>query len=121
MNQKLGSRMLQKMGHEVTLAANGQLAVDAVRAKRFDLILMDIQMPVLGGIDATRAIRELEQGEPRTPIIAMTAHAMAGDAEKFLAAGMDGYVSKPIQAGVLRAEIDRLTQSKINSEVKVNS
>ncbi|HEY4818353.1 MAG TPA: PAS domain S-box protein [Candidatus Acidoferrum sp.] len=112
-NQKLGIRMLEKMGHEVTLAANGQIAVDAVHSRHFDLILMDIQMPVLSGIDATRAIREWEQGEPRTPIIAMTAHAMAGDAEKFLAAGMDGYVSKPIQAGVLRAEIDRLTQSTI--------
>jgi CheY-like chemotaxis protein len=107
-NQKLGIRMLEKMGHEVTLAANGQIAVDTVRAKRFDLILMDIQMPVLSGIDATRAIREFEQGN-RTPIIAMTAHAMSGDAEKFRAAGMDGYVSKPIRAGVLRAEMHRLT------------
>jgi CheY-like chemotaxis protein/HPt (histidine-containing phosphotransfer) domain-containing protein len=115
-NQKLGIRMLEKMGHRVTLAANGQIAVDAVRSKRFDLILMDIQMPVLSGIDATRAIRELEQGRQHTPVIAMTAHAMAGDAEKFLAAGMDGYVSKPIQAGVLRAEIDRLTESKITNE-----
>jgi len=115
-NQKLGIRMLEKMGHDVTLAVNGQIAIDTVRSKQFDLILMDIQMPVLSGIDTTRAIRQWEHGRRRTPIIAMTAHAMAGDAERFLAAGMDGYVSKPIQASVLRAEMDRLTQSKIPSE-----
>jgi CheY-like chemotaxis protein/HPt (histidine-containing phosphotransfer) domain-containing protein len=115
-NQKLGTRMLEKMGHTVTLALNGQVAVDAVRMQRFDLILMDIQMPVLSGLDATRAIRAWEQGRPHTPIIAMTAHAMAGDAEKFLGAGMDGYVSKPIDVGILRAEIDRLTQSKSEAE-----
>jgi two-component system sensor histidine kinase/response regulator len=112
-NQKLGVRMLEKMGHDVTLAVNGQIALDTVRSRQFDLILMDIQMPVLSGIDTTRAIRKWEQGRRRTPIIAMTAHAMAGDAERFLAAGMDGYVSKPIQVGILRAEIDRLTQSEI--------
>src|SRR6266850_232311 len=115
-NQKLGIRMLEKMGHTVTLALNGQIAVDIVRSQRFDLILMDIQMPVLSGLDATRAIRAWEQGRPHTPIIAMTAHAMAGDAEKFLGAGMDGYVSKPIDVGILRAEIDRLTQSKVANE-----
>src|SRR5712672_1998526 len=115
-NQKLGTRMLEKMGHTVTLALNGQIAVDIVRSQRFDLILMDIQMPVLSGLDATRAIRGWEQGRPHTPIIAMTAHAMAGDAEKFLVAGMDGYVSKPIDVGILRAEINRLTQSKIANE-----
>jgi CheY-like chemotaxis protein/HPt (histidine-containing phosphotransfer) domain-containing protein len=115
-NQKLGVRMLEKMGHEVTLAVNGEMALDTLRSKQFDLILMDIQMPVLSGIDTTRAIREWEQGRRRTPIIAMTAHAMAGDAERFRGAGMDGYVSKPIQPGILRAEIDRLTQSKIMIE-----
>jgi two-component system sensor histidine kinase/response regulator len=115
-NQKLGVRMLEKMGHTVTLALNGQVAVDTVRTQRFDLILMDIQMPVLSGVDATHAIRAWEQGRAHTPIIAMTAHAMAGDAEKFLGAGMDGYVSKPIDVAILRAEIDRLMQSKIASE-----
>jgi two-component system sensor histidine kinase/response regulator len=99
-NQKLGISMLEKMGHDVTLAANGQLAVDAVRSKQFDLILMDIQMPVLSGLDATRAIRAWERGRRRTPILAMTAHAMAGDAQKSLAAGMDGYVSQPVDVAV---------------------
>jgi CheY-like chemotaxis protein len=117
-NQKLGIRLLEKMGHQVTLAVNGQEAVDAFRSHQFDLIVMDIQMPVLSGIDATRAIRDLEKtGNRRTPIIAMTAHAMAGDADKFLDAGMDGYVSKPVQIEILAAEIDRLTHAKVNPEV----
>ena len=116
-NQKLGMRMLEKMGHEVTLAANGKQAIEAVQSRSFELILMDIQMPVLSGVDATRLIREWETSRGRrTPIIAMTAHAMAGDAEKFLAAGMDAYVSKPIRIGILRAEIDRLTTAKITQE-----
>jgi PAS domain S-box-containing protein len=116
-NQKLGIHILEKMGYQVTLAVNGQLAVDAVRSRQFDVILMDIQMPVLSGIDATHAIREWEKDHGRrTPIIAMTAHAMAGDAEKFLDAGMDGYVSKPIQVNVLKAEIDRLAPTKRNQE-----
>jgi CheY-like chemotaxis protein len=114
-NQKLGLRMLENMGHSVTLAVNGQQAVKFAQSATFDLIIMDIQMPVLSGIDATHAIREWEKGRGRrTPIIAMTAHAMTGDAEKFLAAGMDGYISKPVQSGVLRAEIDRLTHSRLS-------
>ena len=118
-NQKLGISLLEKMGHEVTLAANGLVAADAVRSRQFDLILMDIQMPVLSGLDATHAIRAWEQGRQRTPIIAMTAHAMVGDAEKFMAAGMDGYVSKPIEIGILRAEIDRLSQPNIANEKEI--
>ena len=118
-NQKLGISLLEKMGHEVTLAVNGLIAVDSVRSTQFDLILMDIQMPVLSGLDATHAIRAWQQGRQRTPIIAMTAHAMAGDAERFMAAGMDGYVSKPIDVGLLRAEIDRLSQPKITNEREI--
>jgi len=118
-NQKLGINLLEKMGHEVTLAVNGLIAVDSARSRQFDLILMDIQMPVLSGLDATHAIRAWERGRQRTPIIAMTAHAMAGDAEKFMAAGMDGYVSKPIDVGILRAEIDRLLQPNIAKEKDV--
>jgi CheY-like chemotaxis protein/HPt (histidine-containing phosphotransfer) domain-containing protein len=91
---------------------NGEEAIEMLRLKTFDLVLMDIQMPTMGGVEATRLIRE---GEQRTgthiPIIAMTAHAMAGDAEKYLQSGMDGYVSKPIQVNFLRAEIDRLTKN----------
>ena len=122
-NQKLGLHMLRKMGHQVTLAADGHQAVDAVRSRSFDLILMDIQMPVLSGIDATRAIREWERKQlcARTPIIAMTAHAMAGDAERFLALGMDGYVSKPVRVSLLDAEIHRLTHSNTDQRSSMMS
>ena len=111
-NQKLALRLLEKMGHHVVLAVNGKEAIEMLRLRSFDLVLMDIQMPVLGGVEATRKIRKEEQSSGgHIPIIAMTAHAMAGDAEKYLLAGMDGYVSKPIQVDLLRAEIDRLTKN----------
>jgi CheY-like chemotaxis protein len=111
-NQKLALRLLEKMGHHVVLAVNGEEAIEMLRLRPFDLVLMDIQMPVLGGVEATRKIRKEEQSSgAHTPIIAMTAHAMAGDAEKYLLSGMDGYVSKPIQVDLLRAEIERLTKN----------
>jgi PAS domain S-box-containing protein len=108
-NQKLAIHLLEKMGHHVTLAVNGREAVDTFKRNTFDAILMDIQMPVMSGVEATHEIRERERASGgHIPIIAMTAHAMAGDAEKYLSAGMDGYVSKPVRTGLLRAEIDRL-------------
>jgi signal transduction histidine kinase/ligand-binding sensor domain-containing protein/DNA-binding response OmpR family regulator len=98
-NQKLSVKLLEKMGHEVTVANNGRLAMDYLRNNHVDLIFMDVHMPELDGYAATRAIRAWEKtrgmGE-HVPIIAMTASAMAGDREKCLQAGMDGYVSKPI-------------------------
>jgi two-component system sensor histidine kinase/response regulator len=110
-NQKLAIRLLEKMGHRVVLAVNGEEAIEKLRQGSLDLVLMDIQMPVMGGVEATRMIRE---GERKTgthiPILAMTAHAMSGDAEKCLQNGMDGYISKPIRSDLLRAEIDRLTK-----------
>jgi two-component system, sensor histidine kinase and response regulator len=110
-NQRLAIHLLEKMGHEVSLAVNGKEAVDILRQKSFDMVLMDIQMPVMGGIEATRRIREAEQKTGRhIPIIAVTAHAMAGDAEKYLQSGMDGYVSKPVGSDLLRAEIGRLAK-----------
>jgi two-component system sensor histidine kinase/response regulator len=110
-NQKLAMRLLEKMGHRVTLAVNGREALELLKPNSFDLVLMDIQMPEMGGVEATQKIRDAEhQSGGHIPIIAMTAHAMAGDAQKYLSAGMDGYVSKPVQAGFLRAEIDRLAQ-----------
>jgi two-component system, sensor histidine kinase and response regulator len=114
-NQKLAMHLLEKMGHQVKLAVNGREAIELWQANTFDLILMDIQMPVMGGVEATQWIRESElKTGGHIPIVAMTAHAMAGDAERYLSSGMDGYVSKPVRSGLLRAEIDRLTETSIH-------
>jgi two-component system sensor histidine kinase/response regulator len=108
-NQKFAVRSLTKAGHTVILANNGQEAVDLWAAEPFHAVLMDIQMPVLDGYDATEEIRRRETAAGHhTPIIAMTAHAMKGDKEKCLAAGMDGYVTKPIKSKVMLAEIARV-------------
>jgi CheY-like chemotaxis protein len=98
-NQKLASIMLGHLGVEVTVAEHGQEALDRLAAQTFDLVLMDCQMPVLDGYEATAAVRarEARDGRPHLPIIAMTANAMAGDRDKCLAAGMDDHVAKPIQ------------------------
>jgi CheY-like chemotaxis protein len=96
-NQRLASSLLERRGHKVVIANNGREAVEAVQRQSFDVVLMDVQMPEMGGFEATEAIRALEraQGE-QTPIIAMTAHAMKGDRERCLAAGMDEYLTKPL-------------------------
>jgi osomolarity two-component system sensor histidine kinase NIK1 len=98
-NQKLAVKILEKYHHVVTVVGNGWEAVEAVKAKKFDVILMDVQMPIMGGFEATRKIREYERGKGthRTPIIALTAHAMLGDREKCIQAEMDEYLSKPLQ------------------------
>ncbi len=97
-NQRLAIGLLEKHGHTVVVANHGAQAVEVYRSSKFDAVLMDVQMPVLDGIEATRKIRELEtQLDRRTPIIAMTAHAMTGDRERCLEAGMDDYISKPIR------------------------
>jgi CheY-like chemotaxis protein len=101
-NQRLVLRLLQKRGHTVVVACTGREALTISGREAFDLLLMDVQMPELNGLEATAAIREREQGSgQRIPIIALTAHAMQGDRDQCLAAGMDGYVSKPIQAHAL--------------------
>jgi CheY-like chemotaxis protein/HPt (histidine-containing phosphotransfer) domain-containing protein len=108
-NQKLARALLERAGHHVVVAENGQVAVDLVRESDFDVILMDVQMPVLGGFEATRAIREWEQKVGgHIPIIAVTARAMAGDREDCLAAGMDGYVAKPLRAAAVFEVIESL-------------
>jgi PAS domain S-box-containing protein len=96
-NQKLAVRLLEKAGHTARVVSNGREALAALECESFDLILMDVQMPEMDGLEATAVIRQREAGGRRTPIIAMTAHAMKGDRERFLSAGMDGYVAKPIQ------------------------
>jgi two-component system sensor histidine kinase/response regulator len=96
-NQRLAMRLLQKHGHHVTVVGNGLEALTALAEYAFDLVLMDVQMPEMDGFEATRLIRISEQQRGgRTPIIAMTAHAMKGDRERCLAAGMDDYLTKPI-------------------------
>jgi two-component system sensor histidine kinase/response regulator len=108
-NRKLASSILQRAGHNAILVVNGREAVDAVERERFDVVLMDVQMPVMGGFEATRLIREMEVGSGRrTPIIAVTAHAMKGDREACFEAGMDGFAPKPIQSAKLLEMLDRL-------------
>jgi signal transduction histidine kinase/ActR/RegA family two-component response regulator len=98
-NQKIASRFLEKEGHHVTLASNGRQALAALDRENFDVVLMDVQMPEMDGFEATAVIRARERDSgKRLPIIAMTAHAMKGDRERCLAAGMDGYIAKPITA-----------------------
>ena len=109
-NQTLESILLRRMGFDVSIANNGIEAIEAFSMRQFDLILMDIQMPEMGGVEATEIIRTLEKNQQlkHTPIIAVTANALKGDRERFLASGMDGYVSKPIAVEALRHEIERL-------------
>jgi two-component system, sensor histidine kinase and response regulator len=109
-NAKLAMVLLRKFGHRVSVAENGAIALTAYAREGFDLILMDVQMPEMSGLDATRQIRELERASGgHVPIIAMTANAMIGDREECLAAGMDDYVSKPIVPIDLAAAIERQT------------
>ncbi|WP_395745066.1 ATP-binding protein [Prosthecobacter sp.] len=101
-NQLVGARMLEKRGHLITLASNGQEALDFFKSSRFDAILMDVHMPGVNGYEATARIRELEKTSGgHVPIIAMTANAMKGDRERCLAAGMDDYISKPLRSAEL--------------------
>lgn len=112
-NQKLAVALLRKHGHEVHIANNGQEAIAAVRKNCFDLVLMDVQMPECDGLTATTRIREYERTIDRhTPIMAMTAHAMQGDRERCLEAGMDEYVSKPIRAALLFDKIAALVKTQ---------
>lgn len=114
-NQKLAMRLLDKQGYDVAVRGTGKQALEASERETFDLILMDIQMPEMDGLQATAQIRERETNTGQhIPIIAMTAHAMQGDRERFLAAGMDDYISKPIQA----RELYNLIQALAISESK---
>jgi CheY-like chemotaxis protein len=99
MNQKLATGLLEKHGHTVTVANNGREAVGATKSQSFDVVLMDVEMPEMDGLEATAVIRQEErQSGEHIPIIALTAHAMTGDRERCLEAGMDDYVSKPIRS-----------------------
>jgi signal transduction histidine kinase/CheY-like chemotaxis protein/HPt (histidine-containing phosphotransfer) domain-containing protein len=112
-NQKVAQKLLERLGLIVDVAENGEVALDKLREQPYTLVLMDCQMPVLDGYSATRRLREIEsgQGKPRTPVIAMTAHAMSGDRERCLQAGMDDYLTKPLDRQLLEQTLTRWMQN----------
>ncbi len=115
-NQRLAIRLLEKQGHHVTVASDGREALAAIEHEEFDVVLMDVQMPEMDGFEATAVIRAMERSTGRhLPIIAMTAHAMRGDRERCLAAGMDGYISKPIDLLELVKSIADCIQGSVAS------
>ena len=122
-NQRLVVRLLEKQGHHLTIAGNGREALERLEKESFDVVLMDVQMPEMDGFEATAAIRERERLTAKhVPIIAMTAHTMQGDRERCLAAGMDGYVSKPIKLQELIGAIEnRSSQEPLPEEVTAES
>ena len=108
MNQRVASGLLTRRGHHVTIAQDGREALARLEQEAFDLVLMDLQMPVMGGLDATIEIRRRERRpDGHVRIVAMTAHAMNSDRERCLAAGMDGYLSKPIDPPMLFAVVEQ--------------
>ncbi len=124
-NQKVAIDLLERRGHNVEVANNGREALAALEAKPFDVVLMDVQMPEMDGLQATRAIRENERETgDHVPIIALTAHAMTGDRERCLEAGMDDYVSKPLHADELYAAVEQVcdpTTAEARSEMKAEN
>jgi two-component system sensor histidine kinase/response regulator len=115
-NQRIAVRILEKMGWKVTAVSNGQEVLNLLSNQTFDVILMDDNMPLLSGIETTQVIRrEEKQTGQHVPVIAMTANAMAGDREKYLASGMDGYVSKPIDRNLLYEEIVNLVSQRLKN------
>ncbi|MGE0378311.1 MAG: response regulator, partial [Planctomycetaceae bacterium] len=118
-NQKLAIGLLRKFDHDVTVAADGVAALDLWKSRPFDLILMDVQMPHMDGLEATRLIRKREQASGlHIPIIAMTAHAMRGDEQRCRESGMDGYVAKPIRPEDLFNAIDEVVGNDVDQTVR---
>jgi CheY-like chemotaxis protein len=118
----IGVKLLEKLGHFVFVAADGQVAFEEVKRQHFDLVLMDLQMPEMDGYAATRAIREWEKGSGRyIPIIAMTAHAMNRDKENCFAAGMDAHVAKPVNLTELEEQIRLVLRRRSGPSVESGS
>lgn len=116
-NQRVATALLEKWGHRVTIASNGRQAIAAAAAGHFDLILMDVQMPEMDGLEATASIRQRELIDGgHMPIVALTAHAMKGDRDRCLAAGMDAYVTKPIRSKELQRVIDEVTSHSADAK-----
>ena len=118
-NQMLATRLLRKRGHTVVVVQNGQEAVDAIESHAFDLALLDVQMPIMDGLTAAGLIRQKEAstGRSRLPLVAVTAHAMNGDREHCLEAGMDAYVSKPLSPQKLMDVIKEIQASRAEVQV----
>jgi len=114
-NQKVARLMLKKLGYRADLASNGREVLQAISKKSYDVILMDVQMPEMDGLEATRAILDLNL-EKRPKILAMTAYALEGDKERCLLAGMDGYISKPVQLEELKSALFCLKKSSRGEE-----
>src|SRR6516164_5499155 len=124
-NQTLAMRILERLGHKVQVVNNGKEALGRAQGEEFDVILMDVQMPEMDGLEATTAIRDAEASTGKhVPIVAMTAHAMKGDREKCLSAGMDGYLSKPIRIDELKqamSEVKKTQNAEQSLEWKENT
>jgi CheY-like chemotaxis protein len=106
-NQRIALRILEKAGYQAEAVSDGRQALEALAKNHYDLVLMDVQMPEMDGFQATMEIRRLEAATRRTPVVAMTANAMAGDRERCLAAGMDDYISKPVRREELHEVVRR--------------
>jgi CheY-like chemotaxis protein/HPt (histidine-containing phosphotransfer) domain-containing protein len=119
-NQKVAVRMLGKLGCRVDVAKNGREAVEMAAETAYDVIFMDCQMPEMDGYEATRLIREREGEGRHTPIVALTAHAMAGDRERCLAAGMDDYLSKPVPREGMEAVLRRYADAELSDEAALH-
>jgi PAS domain S-box-containing protein len=120
-NQEVAVHLIERRGHSVIVAENGREAVEAIERHKFDLVLMDVQMPEMGGLEATRVIREKEKGSGRhLPIIAMTAHAMQGDREQCIESGMDGYLAKPIDPKTFLQTVEGISARSVGSESAEN-
>lgn len=107
-NRKLADLLFKRQGFNLDFAVNGEAALESAVSGSYDLIFMDIEMPIMGGLEATRRIQD-EMGDSAPPIIALTAHAMDGDRERFMEAGMSDYLTKPIDLGALQEIISRHT------------
>ena len=116
MNQRVAKLLLETWGHAVSLASNGEIALEKVRVRQYDAVLMDMQMPVMDGLEAVKRIREEEQAIQKDPlhVIAMTANAMRGDEKRCLEAGMSDYVAKPINAAELFGKLEAVAPKCIS-------
>lgn len=113
LNAEVIKEMLELMGCQVNVAENGIIALEMVSKSDYDLIFMDVQMPIMDGLEATREIRKLDSKKAKVPIVALTANALQGDQEKYLASGMDDFISKPLRAAEIERVLSKFMPRKI--------